>query len=83
MEIVSDVGMPGRDGYSLLRDVRGLADTSLRNVPAIALTAYASHEEAERARAAGFQLHVAKPIEPAQLVAIVASLASPLRQASG
>lgn len=81
--IVSDVGMPGRDGYSLLRDVRGLADTSLRNLPAIALTAYASHDEAERARAAGFQVHVAKPIDPAQLVGIVASLASPPRPIAG
>jgi signal transduction histidine kinase len=81
--IVSDVGMPGRDGYSLVRDVRGFADTSLSNVPAIALTAYASHDEAERARAAGFQVHVAKPIEPAQLVAIVAQLASRPRPVGG
>jgi signal transduction histidine kinase len=81
--VVSDVGMPGRDGYSLLREVRALADPSLRDVPAIALTAYASRDEAERARAAGFQVHLAKPVEPAQLVAVVASLASPSRQAVG
>jgi CheY-like chemotaxis protein len=74
--IVSDVGMPGRDGYSLLQEVRGLADASLRNIPAIALTAYSSADDADRARAAGFQVHLAKPIEPAQLVAAIASLRS-------
>jgi signal transduction histidine kinase len=75
--IISDVGMPGRDGYSLLQEIRALADASLRDVPAIALTAYASHDEAERARAAGFQVHLAKPVEPAHLIATVASLLSP------
>jgi CheY-like chemotaxis protein/two-component sensor histidine kinase len=75
--IISDVGMPGRDGYSLLREIRAFADASLRDVPAIALTAYASHDEAERARTAGFQVHLAKPVEPAHLVAAVASLFSP------
>ncbi|HEX6273234.1 MAG TPA: ATP-binding protein [Polyangiaceae bacterium] len=70
--IVSDIGMPGEDGYSLLGRVR--AETSAGRVPALALTAFARAEDRQRALAAGFRLHLAKPIEPATLVAAVASL---------
>ena len=70
--IVSDVGMPGEDGYSFLGRVR--AATATRFVPALALTAFARVEDRQRALAAGFQRHLAKPIDPANLVAAVAAL---------
>jgi CheY-like chemotaxis protein len=75
--LISDIGMPGRDGTSLIRDIRALPNQSLNAIPAIALSAYGSGDDAERARAAGFQVHVAKPVEPAQLIEIIASLLSP------
>jgi len=75
--LISDIGMPDRDGTSLIRDIRALPNQSLNAIPAIALSAYGSGEDAERARAAGFQVHVAKPVEPAQLIEIIASLLSP------
>jgi PAS domain S-box-containing protein len=69
--IISDIGMPGMDGYELMRQVRrrGVA------APAIALTAYGRPEDREAAFAAGFQLHVPKPVFPSELLAAVASLA--------
>jgi signal transduction histidine kinase len=70
--IVSDIGMPGEDGYSLLGRMR--AETSAGTVPALALTAFARAEDRQRALAAGFRRHLAKPIEPARLVAAVAAL---------
>jgi CheY-like chemotaxis protein len=73
--IVSDIGMPETDGYAFIRRVRALPVTRGARTPAVALTAYARKEDAQRAFAAGFQMHVSKPIEPAQLVAIVANLA--------
>jgi CheY-like chemotaxis protein len=72
--IVSDIGMPGEDGYTLVRKIRSLPAEQGGRTPAIALTAYAREEDAERAFAAGFQLHVAKPVEPAQLAKMVANL---------
>ncbi len=72
--LVSDIGMPEHDGYELIERVRGLpAGTSL---PAIALTALARSEDRTRALRAGFQTHVAKPVEPAELIAVVESLVS-------
>ena len=73
--LVSDIGMPGEDGYSLIRRVRALGPERGGNVPAVALTAYARAEDRVRAVRAGFQTHVAKPVEPAELVTMVASLA--------
>lgn len=74
--LVSDIGMPGEDGYSLLRRVRALeAEVGGTPVPAVALTAYARSEDRMKAVLAGFQMHVAKPVEPAELLAMVASLA--------
>ena len=71
--LVTDIGMPSHDGYELLRRVRAL--TSLRApVPAIALTAYGRPEDRARARDAGFDLHLAKPVTPAELVAAIASV---------
>ncbi len=73
--IVSDIGMPGEDGYSLLRKVRSLAPADGGRVPAVALTAYAREEDRMRALRAGYQVHVAKPVNPAEFVAVVGALA--------
>jgi len=72
--LVSDVGMPNVDGYQLLRLVRELGESRGGGVPAIALTAFARNEDQARALQAGFLVHVAKPVEPAELVAAVASV---------
>ena len=69
--IVSDIGMPGRDGYELMEDCRARGVPT----PAIALTAYVRSEDRAKALAAGYQRHVAKPIEAAQLLAAVSALA--------
>ncbi|HEV8610088.1 MAG TPA: response regulator [Thermoanaerobaculia bacterium] len=73
--LVSDIAMADEDGYSLVRRVRLLAPENGGRVPAIAVSAYAREEDRLRALAAGFQLHVAKPFDPADLVALVARLA--------
>ncbi|HTV01121.1 MAG TPA: response regulator, partial [Luteitalea sp.] len=72
--LVSDIGMPGEDGYGLIRRVRELAPEHGGRTPAIALTAYAGAEDRVRALVAGFQHHLAKPIEPVELIVLVASL---------
>jgi CheY-like chemotaxis protein/two-component sensor histidine kinase len=74
--IVSDIEMPGENGYDFIRRLRALPADQGGGVPAVALTAYARGEDRRRALAAGFQLHAAKPIDPAELVTIVANLAS-------
>jgi PAS domain S-box-containing protein len=73
--IVSDIGMPEVDGYAFMRKVRALAAARGGRTPALALTAYARKEDAREAFAAGFQLHAAKPVEPAQLLTLVGNLA--------
>jgi CheY-like chemotaxis protein len=73
--LVSDIGMPGADGYELLRRVRALGATGGGRIPAIALTAFARSEDRTRALRAGFLVHVAKPVDPSELVATVASVA--------
>jgi signal transduction histidine kinase len=72
--IVSDIGMPGEDGYQFIRKVRELPADEGGRIPAAALTAFARAEDRTRALRAGFQTHVAKPVEPAELSAVVASL---------
>jgi PAS domain S-box-containing protein len=72
--LVSDIGMPGEDGYSLIRRVRALR-TGVGDVPAIALTAYAQPEDQQRALGAGFQEFVPKPVEVSALAAVVRALA--------
>jgi PAS domain S-box-containing protein len=72
--LVSDIGMPDFDGYELIRKVRALHDARARNIPAIALTAYARSDDRQRALLAGFQMHVSKPVEPRELIAGIASL---------
>ncbi|HEX7154282.1 MAG TPA: PAS domain S-box protein [Thermoanaerobaculia bacterium] len=69
--LLSDIGMPGEDGYSLIQKVRAGGN----RIPAVALTAYARPEDRLRAISAGFQAHVAKPADPAELIALVAGLA--------
>ena len=73
--LVSDIGMPEEDGYSLIRKIRALQDDEQRAVPAIALTAFARTEDRQRALRAGFDRHLAKPVEPSALTAIIADLA--------
>jgi PAS domain S-box-containing protein len=73
--LVSDIGMPDEDGFSLVRRVRALAPGEGGATPAVALTAYSRPEDAERAHEAGFQRHVAKPVDPDEFLAIVAELA--------
>jgi CheY-like chemotaxis protein len=73
--LVSDLGMPGEDGYSLIRKVRALPPDQGGLIPAAALTAYARVEDRLKVLRSGFQIHLPKPIEPAELVAVVANLA--------
>jgi signal transduction histidine kinase/DNA-binding response OmpR family regulator len=72
--LVSDIGMPNEDGYSLIRRVRNLDSDETRQIPAVALTAYASDEDRLQALSAGYQMHVAKPIEPASFVTSIAAV---------
>jgi PAS domain S-box-containing protein len=73
--LVSDIGMPEEDGYSLIRSVRALTGGGAKDIPAAALTAYARKEDRTRAMYAGFQSHVAKPVDPDELLIVVATLA--------
>jgi CheY-like chemotaxis protein len=73
--LISDIGMPDEDGYALIRQVRALRMENGGNTPAIALTAFARAEDRRRALLSGFQMHLAKPVEPAELVAVVANVA--------
>lgn len=75
--IVSDIGLPEQDGYTFIQAVRALGD-EFRAIPALALTAFARSEDRRRALMAGFQLHLSKPVEPAELCTAVASLAGRL-----
>jgi CheY-like chemotaxis protein/two-component sensor histidine kinase len=79
--LVSDIGMPGEDGYALIKQVRALGPARGGGVPAIALTAYARAEDRMKAMLAGFQQHVVKPAEPAELIMLVSLLSG--RQAGG
>ncbi len=72
--LISDIGMPGMDGYELIRQVRDLPPDRGGLVPAIALTAYAGEMDHEQALSAGFNRHLAKPIEPDQIVDAIANL---------
>jgi CheY-like chemotaxis protein len=73
--LISDIGMPGEDGYSLIREVRRLDAARGRQTPAVGLTAYASPQDRRLALAAGFTTHIPKPIEPAEFVEVIAHLA--------
>jgi PAS domain S-box-containing protein len=73
--LISDIGMPDEDGYALIRELRARAPERGGDIPAVALTGYARSEDRTRALAAGFQAHVSKPVEAAELIMVVASLA--------
>jgi CheY-like chemotaxis protein len=72
--LISDIGMPGEDGYALIRKIRELEPMLGGRIPAVALTAYARVEDYQKSLAEGFQLHIAKPVRAAELIAVVASL---------
>lgn len=74
--IVSDIGMADVDGYELLRQIRALSPGESEKIPAIALTAFARSEDRTRALRSGFLAHVAKPVEPSELIATVAAVTS-------
>jgi CheY-like chemotaxis protein len=72
--VISDIGMPDEDGYELIRRIRSLPAERGGKVPAVALTAYARTEDRLQALRSGYQMHVPKPVELAELVAVAASL---------
>ena len=74
--LISDIGMPGESGYDLIKKIRSLDPDLGGRVPAVALTAYAGAADRRRALLAGFQTHLAKPVEPDELLAVVASLSN-------
>jgi CheY-like chemotaxis protein len=73
--LISDIGMPGADGFDLIRAVRALPQDAGGNVAAAALTGYTTDEDRVRAEVAGFQLHLRKPVERDELIAAVQTLA--------
>ena len=73
--LISDIGMEDESGYDLIRRVRSRPPSDGGNVPAAALTAYTRAEDRRKVLRAGFELHVPKPVEPAELVSVVATLA--------
>jgi PAS domain S-box-containing protein len=76
--IVSDIGMPGEDGYRFIRQIRELERGSGRRIPAIALSAYARGEDRLRALRAGYQVHVAKPVDSLEFTLVLAGLVQPI-----
>lgn len=73
--LISDIGMPGKDGYELVRELRGMEQGSGRHLPAIALTSFTRGQDEDHALAAGFDAHCPKPLRPLKLVGLVARLA--------
>jgi CheY-like chemotaxis protein len=73
--LVADLGMPLMDGFELIQELRTSKVTAVRNIPAAALTAYARSEDRAKALKSGFEMHLAKPIDPAELIAAVKALA--------
>jgi CheY-like chemotaxis protein len=80
--LVTDVAMPQMDGFALLAQVRQSQDPAIRDVPAAALTAYARSEDRQKALRNGFQVHLAKPIDPGELMGAVATLVNRAFQAT-
>jgi signal transduction histidine kinase/AmiR/NasT family two-component response regulator len=72
--LISDIGMPGEDGYTLMKKLRARESERGGHIPAIALTAYGRREDCLRALSAGYEYHISKPVEPAEFLAVVASL---------
>ena len=78
--LIADIGMPGEDGYDLIRKVRCLSKERGGHTPALALTAYARTEDRVRALSAGYQVHLSKPVDRLELAAVVARLAERIGQ---
>ena len=76
--LVTDIAMPDEDGYALIRAVRALPPEAGGSVPAVAVTAYARDEDRARSLAAGFQAHLAKPVESHELIGALARWAPPI-----
>jgi CheY-like chemotaxis protein len=74
--VVCDIAMPGEDGYAFIRGLRRLSSTNSGNIPALALTALAHDDDRERALAAGYQMHVCKPVDIDRLKEAVLALAA-------
>jgi signal transduction histidine kinase/ActR/RegA family two-component response regulator len=74
--LLSDIAMPGQDGYELIRDIRAMPSTRLATIPAAAVTAHARDDERDRALSAGFHMHLTKPVHPVALATAVAALAT-------
>jgi CheY-like chemotaxis protein len=72
--LLADLGLPGEDGYTLLRRIRAMKTSETDALPAVAITAYARASDRERALAAGFLRYVVKPVDPAELVTLLASV---------
>ncbi|MBE9223944.1 response regulator [Phormidium sp. LEGE 05292] len=72
--LLCDIGMPDMDGYMLMRQIRGLPPEQGGQIPAIALTAYAGESNQQQALKAGFQRHLAKPVEPMDVIAVIVEL---------
>ncbi|HET7617899.1 MAG TPA: response regulator, partial [Vicinamibacterales bacterium] len=77
--LVIDIGLPQMDGFEVITRIRASADPAVRHVPAAALTAFARSEDRTKALRSGFEMHLAKPVDPSELVASVATLARRLR----
>ena len=73
--VISDIGMPREDGFSLIKKLKAFNETRKRKIPAIALTAYTSQSDRLKILSAGFQMHLAKPIDPEELIVVIANLA--------
>jgi CheY-like chemotaxis protein len=73
--LISDLAMPDEDGYSLIRNLRAIERESGRETPAVALTAYVRVQDRARAQAAGFNVFVEKPVDPEELIAVLAGIA--------
>jgi CheY-like chemotaxis protein len=71
--LLSDIGLPVESGYDLIRQVRALP-ISLKKIPAVALTAFATEKDRQRALDAGFQVHLSKPVEPQSLIEVIEKL---------
>ena len=81
--LISDIGLPGMDGYELMERVRDSSESRVARIPAIALTAFAQPEDRTRALLAGYQAYLVKPMDPAELIATVASFANLLGPRQG
>ena len=80
--LVADIGMPDIDGFELIRRIRTLPNREISNVPAAALTAFARSEDRTKALQSGYEMHLAKPVDPGELVASVATLVRRRRMSS-